>query len=51
MTTAPGLGVELGREKLGKYADLYKTLGGYPYDRDPARAGWFATVPMGRPEG
>ena len=46
--TAPGLGVELDRDKLGKYADLYKTLGGYPYDRDPSRPGWFSVVPNTR---
>ena len=46
--SAPGLGVEIDRDKLGKYADLYKSLGGYPYDRDPARPGWFATVPNTR---
>jgi glucarate dehydratase len=27
------------------YAALYHRLGSYPYDRDPARPGWFATVP------
>jgi glucarate dehydratase len=42
---APGLGVRLDREKLGRYAELYKQLGGYPYDRDPGRPGWFAMVP------
>ena len=41
----PGLGVSLDRERLGTYADLYKELGGYTYDRDPARPGWFAIVP------
>ena len=41
----PGLGVELDRDKLGRYADLYKTLGGYTYDRDPARPGWFPLLP------
>jgi glucarate dehydratase len=34
----------LDRDKLGKYADLYQSLGGYMYDRDPARPGWFSTV-------
>ena len=43
--TAPGLGVELDRDKLGQYADLYKSLGGYPYDRDPARPDWFPLLP------
>ena len=46
--TGHGLGVELDREKLGKYADLYKSLGGYLYDRDPARPGWFSTMPNTR---
>ena len=43
-----GLGVELDRDKLAKYADLYKQLGGYPYDRDPKRPAWFATTPERR---
>jgi glucarate dehydratase len=42
---APGLGVTLDREKLGQYAELYKSLGGYPYDRDPGRPGWYPLVP------
>ena len=46
--TGVGLGVELDREKVGKYAELYKRLGGYPYDQDPGRAGWCPTVPNGR---
>lgn len=41
----PGLGVRLDREKLAQYHELYKELGGYPYDRDPSRPGWFALVP------
>ena len=43
--SAPGLGVELDRDKLGTYADLYKSLGGYAYDRDPGRPGWFPLLP------
>jgi glucarate dehydratase len=43
--SGPGLGVRLDRDKVEMYADLYRRLGGYPYDRDPARPGWFATVP------
>jgi len=35
----PGLGVRLNREKLRDYSELYKRLGGYPYDQDPGRAG------------
>jgi glucarate dehydratase len=41
----PGLGVELDRAKLAEYAELYRRLGGYAYDRDPSRPGWFARVP------
>lgn len=44
----PGLGVALDRDKLGKYAELHKSLGGYPYDRDPSRPGWFSVVPNTR---
>ncbi|MBI3208559.1 MAG: mandelate racemase [Candidatus Solibacter usitatus] len=44
----PGLGVRLNREKLGEYAELYKRLGGYAYDQDPARPGWTPTVPNDR---
>ena len=43
--TAPGLGVELDRDKLDSYAELYRRLGGYAYDRDPARPDWFPLVP------
>jgi glucarate dehydratase len=50
----PGLGVELDRAKLAEYAELYKKLGGYPYDRDPKRPEWYAVTPERRwatPEG
>jgi len=43
--SGPGLGIELDRDKLGTYAELYKSLGGYPYDRDPARPDWFPLLP------
>jgi glucarate dehydratase len=43
-----GLGVKLDREKLGKYSELYKRLGNYPYDQDPARPGWTALIPNDR---
>jgi glucarate dehydratase len=43
--TGPGLGVTLDRDRLGKYADAYRRLGGYPYDRDPGRPDWFPLVP------
>jgi glucarate dehydratase len=45
---APGLGVRLDREKLERYADLYKELGGYPYDRDPRHPQRYALVPKQR---
>ncbi len=41
----PGLGVELDRDKLGQYAELYKSLGGYTYDRDPGRPDWYCVMP------
>ncbi|MFC5530710.1 enolase C-terminal domain-like protein [Cohnella yongneupensis] len=44
----PGLGVTLNRDKLAEYAELYKKLGGYPYDRDPSRPEWFPLVPNDR---
>ena len=50
----PGLGVELDRDKLAEYAELYKELGGYTYDRDPGPARLVrdhARAPLRRPEG
>ena len=44
----PGLGIKLDREKLREYSELYKRLGGYPYDQDPARPGWTPLVPNDR---
>ncbi len=44
----PGLGVRLDREKLKHYAELYRELGGYPYDRDPGRPDWSPLVPNDR---
>ena len=41
----PGLGVELDRDKVARYAELFEELGGYPYDRDPHRPDWYATLP------
>lgn len=43
--TGPGLGVRLDRERLARYAELYRQVGGYPYDRDPGRPGWYPLVP------
>ncbi len=44
----PGLGVKLDRQKLRQYSDLYKQLGGYPYDQDPGRPGWTPVLPNDR---
>jgi glucarate dehydratase len=41
----PGLGVELDRDKVAEYAELYRERGGYPYDRDPGRPGWYPLLP------
>lgn len=46
--TAPGLGIKLNRDKLAQYSELYKRLGGYPYDQDPGRPGWTPLVPNSR---
>jgi glucarate dehydratase len=43
--TGPGLGVQLDRDKLGLYAEEFERLGGYPYDRDPARPAAFPLLP------
>ena len=45
---APGLGVEVDREKVRHYAELYRELGGYTYDRDPGRPDWYAVIPETR---
>jgi glucarate dehydratase len=45
---SPGLGVRLDREKVREYSELYKRLGGYPYDQDPARPGWAPVIPNDR---
>ncbi|HLI86404.1 MAG TPA: enolase C-terminal domain-like protein [Bryobacteraceae bacterium] len=44
----PGLGVKLDREKVGCYHELYRRLGNYAYDQDPARPGWTPLVPNDR---
>lgn len=48
--TGPGLGVEIDEEKLAKYAELAKQPSSSdrltnPTNPDPARPGWFATLP------
>ena len=46
--TGPGLGVELDRDKLAQYAEHYREVGGYAYDRDPTRPDWYAVLPESR---
>ena len=46
--TGPGLGVTLNRDKVREYAELYRKLGSYPYDQDPARPGWAPLIPNDR---
>jgi glucarate dehydratase len=46
--TAPGLGVKLDRERLGRYHELFLRLGTYPYDQDPLRPGWTPLIPNQR---
>lgn len=44
----PGLGIEVSPDKIRQYAELYREFGGYPYDRDPSRPGWFPLIPNTR---
>lgn len=44
----PGLGVQLDRDKLADYHELFLRLGAYPYDQDPLRPGWTALIPNTR---
>lgn len=41
-----GLGVTLDPEKVKTYSELFKEMGGYPYDRDPHRSDWYPVVPQ-----
>lgn len=45
---APGLGVELDREKMDRYAAYFQEVGNYVYDRDPHRPGWYPLIPNER---
>ena len=45
LPTGPGLGIELDRDKLAQYAEHYREVGGYAYDRDPTRPDWYAVLP------
>ena len=40
-----GLGVEVNRDKLAEYAEHFRAVGGYAYDRDPGRPDWYAVMP------
>ncbi len=44
----PGLGVKLDRDRLQEYAEMYKKLGAYCYDRDSRRPGWYPLLPNDR---
>lgn len=44
----PGLGVELDRDRLKEFAELYRRTGGYAYDRDPERPAWYSIMPARR---
>ncbi len=46
--TAPGLGVEVCRDRLARYAEHFREVGGYTYDRDPARPDWYSIWPERR---
>lgn len=48
LPTGPGLGVEVDRDKLAQYAEHYRKVGGYTYDRDPGRPGWYSVFPERR---
>ena len=48
LPTGPGLGIELDRDKLAQYAEHYREVGGYAYDRDPTRPDWYAVLPESR---
>jgi glucarate dehydratase len=44
----PGLGVELDRDRMERYAAHFREVGNYTYDRDPRRPGWFPLIPNDR---
>ncbi len=46
--TEPGLGIKLDHDKVQEYAELYKELGTYCYDRDSRRPGWYPLLPNDR---
>jgi glucarate dehydratase len=46
--TGPGLGVEVDQDKLARYAEYFREVGGYTYDRDPHRPDWYSIQPEAR---
>ncbi|QBJ78940.1 enolase C-terminal domain-like protein [Aquitalea sp. USM4] len=48
LPSGPGLGVEVCPDKLAQYAEHYRSVGGYAYDRDPGRPGWYGILPERR---
>ena len=48
LPTGPGLGVTVDRDKVAQYAEHYREVGGYAYDRDPGRPDWYAVWPERR---
>jgi glucarate dehydratase len=44
----PGLGVQLDRERLREYHEMFLRLENYPYDQDPLRPGWTPLLPNDR---
>ncbi|MFD1717626.1 enolase C-terminal domain-like protein [Georgenia deserti] len=46
--TGPGLGVELDHDRMQKYAEHFREVGNYTYDRDPHRPDWYPLVPNER---
>ena len=48
LPSGPGLGVTLDRDKVAQYAEHYREVGGYSYDRDLERPGWYAIMPESR---
>ena len=48
LPSGPGLSVTLDRDKVAQYAEHYREVGGYSYDRDLERPGWYAIMPESR---
>lgn len=48
LPTGPGLGVEVDPDKVAEYAENFRRVGGYTYDRDPGRPEWYSIWPEQR---